>query len=102
MALLNVPDLYAQKRGGWATDRTMKLVYQHATHSLFLSRTRACRTVMDDRSKSTQSQVSPVTSEERRLSHRASSTGIQAIDAYFYNLMEPAGGAGAGETPHIV
>ncbi len=47
-----------------------------AAHSLFLFRTRACRTVMDDRSKSTQSQVSPVTSEERRLSHRASSTGI--------------------------
>ena len=29
MVLLNIPDLYAQKRGGWATDRTMKQVYQH-------------------------------------------------------------------------
>lgn len=33
MALLNVPDLYAQKRGGWATDRTMKQVYQHTMES---------------------------------------------------------------------
>lgn len=29
MLLLNIPDLYAQRRGGWATDRTMKAVYQH-------------------------------------------------------------------------
>lgn len=65
MALLNVPDLYAQKRGGWATDRTMKLVYQHTMASK--------RNAVD-----------------------------QAIDAYFYNLMEPPGGAGGGETPHIV
>lgn len=65
MALLNVPDLYAQKRGGWATDRTMKLVYQHTMASK--------RNAVD-----------------------------QAIDAYFYNLMEPDGGAGAGKTPHIV
>lgn len=33
MALLNVPDLYAQKRGGWATDRVMKQVYQHTMAS---------------------------------------------------------------------
>lgn len=30
MALLNVPDIYAQKRGGWATPGVMKKVYQHA------------------------------------------------------------------------
>lgn len=29
MALLNVPEKYAQKRGGWATPHTMKAVYQH-------------------------------------------------------------------------
>ena len=28
MALLRVPDKYAQERGGWATDKTMKRVYQ--------------------------------------------------------------------------
>ncbi len=33
MALLNVPDLYAQKRGDWATDRTMKMIYQHTMES---------------------------------------------------------------------
>lgn len=29
MALLNVPTKYAQERGGWKTDYTMKRVYQH-------------------------------------------------------------------------
>lgn len=29
MLLLNVPDKYAQKRGGWSTSSTMKTVYQH-------------------------------------------------------------------------
>lgn len=29
MALLNVPDIYAQQRGGWATPGVMKKVYQH-------------------------------------------------------------------------
>lgn len=29
MALLNVPTKYAQERGGWKTDHTMKRVYQH-------------------------------------------------------------------------
>lgn len=29
MAALNVPDLYAQKRGGWSSGRVMKSVYQH-------------------------------------------------------------------------
>ena len=29
MALLNIPILYAQKRGGWATPKTMQQVYQH-------------------------------------------------------------------------
>jgi len=33
MLLLNIPDLYAQKRGGWATDWTMKRVYQHTMES---------------------------------------------------------------------
>ncbi len=28
MALLNIPDKYAQERGGWATDHIMKAVYQ--------------------------------------------------------------------------
>lgn len=28
MALLRVPDKYAQERGGWKTDKTMKRVYQ--------------------------------------------------------------------------
>lgn len=29
MLMLNVPDKYAQKRGGWSTPATMKTVYQH-------------------------------------------------------------------------
>lgn len=29
MLTLNVPDKYAQARGGWATNHTMKTVYQH-------------------------------------------------------------------------
>lgn len=29
MLMLNVPDKYAQKRGGWSTSSTMKTVYQH-------------------------------------------------------------------------
>lgn len=29
MALLNVPEKYAQERGGWKTPHTMKRVYQH-------------------------------------------------------------------------
>lgn len=29
MLLLNIPDKYAQKRGGWSTSSTMKTVYQH-------------------------------------------------------------------------
>lgn len=33
MLLLNIPDLYAQRRGGWATDHTMKAVYQHLMDS---------------------------------------------------------------------
>lgn len=33
MLLLNIPDKYAQKRGGWSTDYTMKQVYQHTMES---------------------------------------------------------------------
>lgn len=33
MAMLNVPDLYAQKRGGWSTPSVMKKVYQHTMAS---------------------------------------------------------------------
>ena len=29
MALLRIPDRYAQERGGWKTDKIMKAVYQH-------------------------------------------------------------------------
>lgn len=29
MAMLNVPEKYAQERGGWKTPHTMKRVYQH-------------------------------------------------------------------------
>lgn len=29
MAMLGVPNLYAQERGGWSTDHTLKRVYQH-------------------------------------------------------------------------
>ncbi len=29
MATLNVPDIYAQSRGGWATDNVMKKIYTH-------------------------------------------------------------------------
>jgi len=28
MAMLNIPDKYAQERGGWKTDHIMKTVYQ--------------------------------------------------------------------------
>ena len=31
--MLNVPNLYAQKRGGWATPNTMRKVYQHTMDS---------------------------------------------------------------------
>lgn len=33
MLLLNIPNKYAQARGGWATDHTMKEVYQHLMDS---------------------------------------------------------------------
>ncbi len=33
MLMLNIPDLYAQRRGGWATNHTMKAVYQHLMDS---------------------------------------------------------------------
>ena len=33
MLLLNIPDKYAQARGGWATSHTMKAVYQHTMSS---------------------------------------------------------------------
>lgn len=33
MLLLNIPDKYAQKRGGWSTSSTMKTVYQHTIAS---------------------------------------------------------------------
>lgn len=33
MAALNVPELYAQKRGGWSSPAVMKTVYQHALTS---------------------------------------------------------------------
>lgn len=33
MLTLNVPDKYAQARGGWATNHTMKAVYQHTMAS---------------------------------------------------------------------
>ena len=29
MLSLNIPDKYAQQRGGWSTPATMKTVYQH-------------------------------------------------------------------------
>lgn len=29
MALLRIPDKYAQERGGWSSDRVMKRVYTH-------------------------------------------------------------------------
>lgn len=29
MLALGVPNLYAQERGGWSTDHTLKSVYQH-------------------------------------------------------------------------
>lgn len=29
MLMLNIPDKYAQARGGWSTPSTMKAVYQH-------------------------------------------------------------------------
>jgi integrase len=33
MALLNIPDKYAQERGGWKTDNIMKNVYQQTFSS---------------------------------------------------------------------
>lgn len=33
MLMLNIPDKYAQKRGGWSTPSTMKAVYQHTLAS---------------------------------------------------------------------
>ncbi len=40
MLLLNIPDKYAQRRGGWSTPATMKTVYQHTME--------AKRTAVDD------------------------------------------------------
>lgn len=40
MLMLNIPDKYAQRRGGWASNNTMKLVYQHTMA--------AKRTAVDD------------------------------------------------------
>ena len=54
MLTLNIPDKYAQARGGWATNHTMKTVYQHTMA--------AKRSAVDD-----------------------------AIDGYFYTLLEQAG-----------
>ena len=59
MLTLNIPDKYAQARGGWATNHTMKTVYQHTMA--------AKRSTVDD-----------------------------AIDGYYYTLLEQAQ---AGETP---
>lgn len=56
MLTLNIPDKYAQARGGWATNHTMKTVYQHTMA--------AKRSAVDD-----------------------------AIDGYFYTLLEQAGEA---------
>ena len=33
MAALQIPDIYAQERGGWKTDKVMKRVYQHTFES---------------------------------------------------------------------
>lgn len=33
MALLNVPNIYAQRRGGWATPKIMQQIYQHTMES---------------------------------------------------------------------
>ena len=40
MLMLNIPDKYAQRRGGWASNNTMKSVYQHTIA--------AKRTAVDD------------------------------------------------------
>ena len=56
MLTLNIPDKYAQARSGWATNHTMKTVYQHTMA--------AKRSAVDD-----------------------------AIDGYFYTLLEQAGEA---------
>ena len=44
MLLLNIPDKYAQSRGGWSTNHTMKAVYQH----LMASKRSAVDTVIDE------------------------------------------------------
>lgn len=44
MLMLNIPDLYAQRRGGWATNHTMKAVYQH----MMDSKRSAVDTVIDE------------------------------------------------------
>ena len=44
MAMLAIPDKYAQERGGWATDRIMKSVYQHT----FAEARRQADTKIDD------------------------------------------------------
>ena len=33
MALLNIPNIYAQRRGGWATPKIMQQIYQHTMES---------------------------------------------------------------------
>lgn len=44
MSMLNVPDKYAQERGGWKTDYVMKKVYQHT----FSKKREAVDKTMDD------------------------------------------------------
>lgn len=44
MLMLNIPDMYAQRRGGWSTNHTMKAVYQH----LMDTKRSAVDTVIDE------------------------------------------------------
>lgn len=48
MHKLHVPDKYAQKRGGWATDHIMKTVYLHTFESDFEEAENTINNYFDD------------------------------------------------------
>lgn len=51
MAALGVPNLYAQERGGWSTDHTLKRVYQHTFSKERIEVDRLVDTFFEDKIK---------------------------------------------------
>jgi integrase len=51
MAALGIPNLYAQERGGWSTDHTLKRVYQHTFSEERMKVDRIVDTFFEDKIK---------------------------------------------------